>query len=1080
MQDGIRVLHVDDEPDFAEMTAAHLAREDDRITVETATSVADGLALLTDDIDCVISDYDMPHRNGIEFLEAVRAEYPDLPFILFTGKGSEEVASDAISAGVTDYLQKEVGTDQYAVLANRVTNAVAQVRAEHQVQEERQRFQSLFERLTQPTVEVEYRDDEPVVQQVNPAFEDVFGYDAAEIVGDSIDDYIVPEDREAEASRINQRVRAGGSLDSREVTRRTADGLREFLLQHAVYDDRSGGFAIYTDITDRKRREQRLEEQRQQLEDLLDATRTLMTADSRDAIAARGSDTAREVIDLPLNGIYLYDTARETLVPTVVTDTAEEVLGSPPAIGPGDGVAWTAYETGEAQVYPDVREAPDVMNPDTPVRSECHIPIGDHGVLVAASTAADDFTDTDITSAKILAAHLEVAFDRVDRIQRQQEYLTALRALHETTQTLMAAPDQQSIASRAVETARTVLDQPINGVWLYDDDADRLEPVARTDESRDVIDSMPAYTGGDSLSWEAFETGEMQVYDSLRTESDRFNARTAIASEIVLPLGEFGVMNLGATEPQAFDEIDISLARIFGQVVETALDRAAHERELARSRELLRHTEDLAGTGGWEADVETGQLRWTQGTYAIHDLPPDSGFEPTMTAGIEFYHPDERERLEQLVTRCMEQGEPYDVELRLHTAEDRQRWVRTTGEPIRENGEIVAIRGAIQDITEQHNRERTLEQLVQRIDQLIDSADRQEAAKVAVDIATDVIDVPLAGVHLRSADGERFEGVAANDDLRDELGTPPTYSRADDTTASELVCDVFDRGEPRYIEDAREYGTLAEETPAESGVIQPLGDHGVFILSTTERDAFDETDRNLVELTAQTVTAALDRVEREADLRRREQRLQRERERLEQFTSVVSHDLRSPLSVVQGRIELARAERDSQHLAEAADTIEQMDTLISDLLAIAREGQQVQETEPTGLPTTVAECWTRVETADATLRTETDRTIRADPGRLKQLLQNLLKNSVEHNKGTVTVTVGDLEDGFYIADDGRGIPADRHDEVFETGYSTSEDGTGFGLNIVREAVEAHGWDICLADSDDGGARFEITDVDIVD
>ncbi len=77
-----------------------------------------------------MSDYELPGANGIEFLETVRESYPDLPFILFTSKGSEEVASDAISAGVSDYLQKGSGTERFSLLANRITNLVAQYRAE--------------------------------------------------------------------------------------------------------------------------------------------------------------------------------------------------------------------------------------------------------------------------------------------------------------------------------------------------------------------------------------------------------------------------------------------------------------------------------------------------------------------------------------------------------------------------------------------------------------------------------------------------------------------------------------------------------------------------------------------------------------------------------------------------------------------------------------------------------------------------------------------------------------------------------------------------------------------------------------
>jgi signal transduction histidine kinase len=150
------------------------------------------------------------------------------------------------------------------------------------------------------------------------------------------------------------------------------------------------------------------------------------------------------------------------------------------------------------------------------------------------------------------------------------------------------------------------------------------------------------------------------------------------------------------------------------------------------------------------------------------------------------------------------------------------------------------------------------------------------------------------------------------------------------------------------------------------------------------------------------------------------------------------------------------------------------------LLTIAREGTQVEETEATTLGAIAEESWSCVGTANATLRTETQHAIQADPGRLKQLLENLVRNAVSHGGEDVTVTVGELEDGFYVADDGPGIPVEERDEVFEAGYSTTAEGTGFGLNIVQGIAGAHGWEISITDSDDGGARFEITDAEIVE
>lgn len=89
-------------------------------------------------------------------------------------------------------------------------------------------------------------------------------------------------------------------------------------------------------------------------------------------------------------------------------------------------------------------------------------------------------------------------------------------------------------------------------------------------------------------------------------------------------------------------------------------------------------------------------------------------------------------------------------------------------------------------------------------------------------------------------------------------------------------------------------------------------------------------------------------------------------------------------------------------------------------------------------------------------------------------------NAVELTTPDVTVSVGELPGGFYVADDGPGIPPAERERVFDTGYSTTDDGTGFGLSIVQRAVDAHGWEITVTEGTDGGARFEITGVDIVD
>jgi PAS domain S-box-containing protein len=211
--------------------------------------------------------------------------------------------------------------------------------------------------------------------------------------------------------------------------------------------------------------------------------------------------------------------------------------------------------------------------------------------------------------------------------------------------------------------------------------------------------------------------------------------------------------------------------------------------------------------------------------------------------------------------------------------------------------------------------------------------------------------------------------------------------------------------------------------------------------------------------------------------KRREQELERQNQRLDEFTSIVSHDLRNPLTVAENYLELAQEGSESDHVAQAADAIDRSQVLIEDLLTLAREGDMVDSVETMSLRELAEHSWQTVETEQATLDVEMSCVINADPDRLQQLFENLYGNAIEHGGDDVTVSVGEIDDGFYVADTGSGIPEADRGVIFESGYSTNADGTGFGLRIVEQIVEAHGWEISVTDSDQGGARFEITGVE---
>ena len=217
---------------------------------------------------------------------------------------------------------------------------------------------------------------------------------------------------------------------------------------------------------------------------------------------------------------------------------------------------------------------------------------------------------------------------------------------------------------------------------------------------------------------------------------------------------------------------------------------------------------------------------------------------------------------------------------------------------------------------------------------------------------------------------------------------------------------------------------------------------------------------------------------------RRERQLQHQNQQLERFVSVVSHDLRNPLNVASGNLALALEMTDDPEVTDRLEAIDaahdQMGELIEDLLTLAKQGRTVGETEPVDLAEVVRAAWAHVQTPEATLSLDVDGPpIAADENRLGELLQNLFRNAVEHAGRDVTVSVGRFDDrrrGFYVADDGPGVPEDERDDVFEFGFSTADEGTGFGLSIVESIAEAHGWAVSLTAGEDGGARFEFTNV----
>lgn len=399
------------------------------------------------------------------------------------------------------------------------------------------------------------------------------------------------------------------------------------------------------------------------------------------------------------------------------------------------------------------------------------------------------------------------------------------------------------------------------------------------------------------------------------------------------------------------------------------------------------------------------------------------------------------------------------------------------------------------DVTEQVTLREKLEQLHDVTRELVVAESDTDVARRALAATEDVLGFPLAVVWRYNGTTNTLDPLTWSDEIDDrDVEMEPL------TEDSEFIWDVYETGEPRVM-DFVPATTVTSHHPGKvkSELLVRTGEYGVMGAYSDDRDAFDETDVELFRVLASTVESAFTRTERERQLARRN-------ERLNEFASVVSHDLRNPLNVASSHIALARIEDDStDHLDDAENALSRMEALIDDLLERARNDGEISR-ETLSLVDVAKEAWEGVDTTEATLVLGEDVTFNADPNRLKQLFENLFRNAVEHastsdrsrthdesveglktsqtrSQGAVdgggsgvTVTVDTHEEGFYVADDGPGIPEEQHEEIFDRGVSHSEGGTGYGLAIVADIVDGHGWSISVSESEDGGARFDVEDV----
>jgi PAS domain S-box-containing protein len=386
------------------------------------------------------------------------------------------------------------------------------------------------------------------------------------------------------------------------------------------------------------------------------------------------------------------------------------------------------------------------------------------------------------------------------------------------------------------------------------------------------------------------------------------------------------------------------------------------------------------------------------------------------------------------------------------------------------------------DITEQKEREQTLRAEQNALRSMYRITADQEASfedKVQrlIQLGCEYLGLPYGFLTRITEESQHIRWASGDHPLlQPGESCPLTQSYCRKTIQKDSLLAVQDAAAEGWDGDPA-YATFNLGTYIGSQILVDGSLYGTLCFAATDaRDtSFTERERTFVELMTRWASYELEQ-------RRATEQLERQNERLDNFAGLVAHDLRNPLNVAKGRLELTEEENDLSHLSSVGRALDRMDEIIEDLLALTWGGQDLadDDLERCDLARLAMSCWEHADVPPDRLETDDAPYVYADEARLQRLLENLFRNAVEHAGDDITLRVGPLDDGFFVEDNGPGIPPDRREEVFKAGYSSNEEGTGLGLSIVKTIADAHGWSLSLAEGNTSGARFEITGVDLAD
>jgi len=1140
----MKILMVDDEPELLKQAKIFLKKENNEFEIDTDLSAEEGLEQLEEEYDAIVSDYQMPDIDGLEFLKIIRREKEkNIPFIMFTGKGREEVAMKALNLGANRYLQK--GGDprsQYGVLAQAIVREVEHRRTE-------KRLELTKHSVDKAKLGVFWIEPSGKFVYVNDTVIERLGYTEDELMDMhvwDIDNYYQKERRDEFWNKLKE----DGSLRIESIHQKKSgyDIPVEVNSTYIEHKGRELEFAFVEDISDKKEKKRELKESKNRLSQIVDGSSVPMFVIDEDHRITHWNKACENISGLKKEDVVgtkdpwraFYEEERPVMADLVLDDVSEEKIEK-----------WYGDKFSENPNLKGAYEA-EAFFPD----------MAGEGRWLYFTAAPLKNSDG----------------ERIGAIETLQD-VTSRRGI------------KNELRESEEKYKKLFYETPL-GTFRFDNEGVITDC---NDIFVDIIGSSKEALIGLNMIHDLDDEDLIKEVKLSLTEGEGYYK------------GEYGSVTADKTTPvrvlfKGLRDKDGDIYAGIG-IVEDITARVEAEKELKRSESLLKRSQSLAKIGGWEYDVKEDWFTWTDEIYRIYGVNKEEYDPNDLNKSISFYSPEDRDKIDKAFKNAVENGEAYDLELRLNPADGSEIWVRTIGEPVVEDGEVVKVFGNIMDITDKKENEKKVEEQHSFHQAIMENSNvwvnvtgpkgkvikhwnkaaedisgysaeevvghdkvwewlypddsyREDLLKKVPRFVRGELDLKNKNTRIKCKDGEEkviswnshimkdkdgniIGNVAMGIDITDQVEAKDRFKENKDKivrlheissrlqaykSEEEVYSFVIEAAEdildfdicailvpeedkmvnaltsskfpdkhhtaikPLPIDDSVAGKTYLEnrtfslrdidqekididtDNNFRSGISIPLGDHGVFQAVSYEVDDFDEEDVRMTELLADHVVEALKRIEME--------------KREDFLHSLLRHDVGNKSQIVKGYLQLME-EYDVPE--DVGDCIEKAEKAIDgsiDIIQKVRTLRQVEKKDGIDevnmrllMDKMISRYHSRLEEKDIELDFDGCSCVVKGGPIIEELFHNLLENSIKHSgcdRIKISSKVVDDKCLVCIEDDGKGIPDDVKEKVFDKGYRKGMDsGTGLGLYLVKVIAESYGGKVEVKDSSLGGARFDV-------